>query len=147
MKNTETLERLCEIVERKIEKCVDALDKGETLDRDNTDHLDKLTHMLKSIKTTMAMEGYGSSERRGRDSMGRYVSRADGYDGGRSEYGYYPMRAWDDGMSHEYGDSRRGSYEGRSMHGEEMKEKLRRMADETDDERVTRALHTAMQQM
>ena len=36
------------------------------------------------------------------------------------------------------------SYEGRSMHGDEMKEKLRRMSDETDDERVKRALREAM---
>ena len=30
------------------------------------------------------------------------------------------------------------------MHGDEMKEKLRRMSDETDDERVKRALREAM---
>ena len=89
--------------------------------------------------TALAMEGYGSSERRGRDSMGRYTSRSEGE---MSEWGYYPRRyAWDDGE--------RGSYrsmdEGRSMHGD--KEKLRRMMEETDDERVRNALRTAMQQI
>ena len=55
----------------------------------------------------------------------------------------YPMRAWDDGSSRD--GSYRGSYEGRSYHSDEMKEKLRRLADEADDERVKRALHAAMQ--
>lgn len=47
---------------------------------------------------------------------------------------YYPRRAWDDG------ESRRSYDDG-------MKDKLRKMMDEADDERVKRALHTAMQQM
>ena len=140
MKNTESLEKLCEIVERQIDKAVDALEReGGKLPMEDAKYLDLLTHTQKSIKTTMAMEGYGSAERRGRDSMGRYVSRADGMDDGEnSGYGYYPMRAWDDG---------RGSYRGRSMHGNEIKDKLRDMMEDADDERVKRALHTAMQQL
>ena len=140
MKSTESLERLCEIVDKQIEKAVDALDReGGKLPMEDAKYLDLLTHTQKSIKTTLAMEGYGSSERRGRDSMGRYTSRADGE---MSEWGYYPRRyAWNDGE--------RGSYrsmdEGRSMHGD--KEKLRRMMEETDDERVRNALRTAMQQI
>lgn len=142
MKNTEALEKLCEIVEKQIDKAVDALEReGGKLPMEDAKYLDLLTHTQKSIKTTLAMEGYGSSERRGRDSMGRYTSRADGYEG-RSEYGYPMMRAWDDGRG-------MGGYSerGRSMHGDDIKDKLRRMADEADDERVRRALHTAMQQM
>ena len=139
MKSTESLERLCEIVDKQIEKAVDALDReGGKLPMEDAKYLDLLTHTQKSIKTTLAMEGYGSSERRGRDSMGRYTSRADG---DMSEWGYYPRRyAWDDGSSY------RGSYEGRSMHGDE-KETLRRMMEDTDDERVKKALRTAMREM
>lgn len=54
---------------------------GNELTIASLDVIDKLTHSIKSIDTIMAMEGYsdGSSYRRGRDSMGRYVSR-DGRD-------------------------------------------------------------------
>lgn len=147
MKNPETLEKLCEIVDKQIEKAVDALEReGGKLPMDDAKYLDLLTHTQKSIKTTLAMEGYGSSERRDRDSMGRYTSRADGMDGegGNSGWGYYPGRAWDGGSYD--GRSYRG-YDGRSMHGNEVKEQLRDLMEKADDERVKRALHTAMQQM
>ena len=142
MKDMKTLEELCKIVDKRLDMAADELSReGGKLSMEDAKYIDLLTHTQKSIKTTMAMEGYGSSERRGRDSMGRYTSRADGYEG-RSEYGYPMMRAWDDGRSMD-GYSERG----RSMHGDDIKDKLRRMADEADDERVRRALHTAMQQM
>ena len=131
MKDTETLERLCKIVEKQLEKAVDELDqRNGKLPQADAEYLDYLTHTIKSIKTTLAMEGYGSSERRGRDSMGRYTSRDDG----RSEWGYYP-RAWDDGRSYER--------EGRSMHGED-REKLERLMNETSDPSVKRALREAL---
>lgn len=143
MKDMKTLEELCEIVEKRLEIAADELSReGGKLSMDDARYLDYLTHTQKSIKTTMAMEGYGNSERRGRDSMGRYTSRADGPDGdGNTGWGYYPGRAWDDGRSY------RGSYEGRSMHGEDVKDQLRDLMEKADDERVKRALHTAMQQM
>lgn len=144
MKNTETLEKLCEIVDKRLEMAVDELSReGGKLSMDDARYLDLLTHTQKSIKTTMAMEGYGNSERRGRDSMGRYTSRADGMDG-NSGWGYYPGRAWDGGSYD--GRSYRG-YDGRSMHGNEVKEQLRDLMEKADDERVKRALHTAMQQI
>ncbi|MBO7669844.1 MAG: hypothetical protein J6S60_04565 [Oscillospiraceae bacterium] len=117
--NTESLEKLCRIVERQIEKAVDVLDReGGKLPANDAEYLDKLTHTLKSIKTTLAMEGYGSSGRR--DSMGRY-SREGSYEGGRS-------------------------FES-SMHGDNVREELRRMMNETGDERVKRALHEAMREL
>lgn len=146
MKNPEILKRLNAIVERQLEKCVEELEReGGKLPEQDARYLDYLSHTLKSNETTLAMNGEGNSERRGRDSMGRYTSRADGgsYEGGGSGWGYYPGRAWEGG-SYE-GGSYRGSYEGRSMHGD--KEKLRRMMEETDDERVRNALRTAMQQI
>ena len=139
-----TLERLCEFVEDRLELAVNKLaSDGGKIDFEDAKFIEALTHSLKSIKTTMAMDGYGYSEARGRDSMGRYTSRA--YDrSGR----YYPME-WDDG-SYEgrayRGRSRDGSYEGRAMFGDEKME-LERMMRETGDERVKRALQTALSQM
>ena len=138
----EATENICDKVGRQMVKVSKALDEeGGKLPANDVTYLKELTGALKNTQTILAMAGEGSSERRGRDSMGRYTSRADGYEG-RSEYGYPMMRAWDGGRSMD-GYSERG----RSMHGDDIKDKLRRMADEADDERVRRALHTAMQQM
>ena len=127
----DTYERLCKIVDRQLDKIADYLDgKDSKLPEDDARYLDLLTHTAKSLETIKAMDGYGSSERRGRDSMGRYTSREGSYDG-RSEWRYYP-RSWADGP------------EGHSEHGDEMREKLRRMADDADDDRIKRALHEAM---
>lgn len=81
------LEMLCETVEHEI---ADANDKiqasGGKITAGDLEMLDKLTHMMKSIKTTMAMmdseSNYGGdyNANRGsyrRDSMGRYT-RSDG---------------------------------------------------------------------
>ena len=71
--------------------------------------IDKLTHSLKSLITTMAMEDSGYSYESGysgirrRDNMGRY---ADGYDNGYSYRKYYdnsyPMKRYsrDEGREH-----------------------------------------------
>lgn len=100
------LEELCEKVTESIAEANKKLrNNGGALSPGDADYLDKLTHMLKSIKTTMAMDEYeddysnrsyasgggrsyrsggGSSYARGRsrnarrDSMGRY-SREGGY--------------------------------------------------------------------
>lgn len=138
----EAAKGICEKLSRQLVKVDKALDEeGGKLPANDVTYLKELTGSVKNIETILAMAGENGSERRGRDSMGRYTSRADGYEG-RSEYGYPMMRAWDDGRSMD-GYSERG----RSMRGDDIKDKLRRMADETDDERVRRALHTAMQQM
>jgi hypothetical protein len=117
----EYLERLCKIIERQLEKAIDVLESegGKKLPKDDAEYIDYLTHTLKSIKTIMAMEGYGSSERRGRDRMGRYTSR--------------------DGDEYSMG------YDDRSMHGDDPRETIRRMMEHSGDERVKRALRTAMQ--
>ena len=139
MKNPETLEKLCEIVEQQLEKAVRELENDPgRMPMQDAEYLDKLTHTMKSLKTTMAMEGYGSSERRGRDRMGRFTSREGSYEG--SYDGSY------DG-SYE-GGSRRGSYNGsrRSMHGD-PREELRKMMEQADDERVRKALEKAMREI
>ena len=139
----ENLEKACEIADRRLGKLIAYLESTDErqVDEKDYDHLDTLIHTIKGATTSLAMKGYGSSER-GRDSMGRYTSRADGqYEGremgqrqGESMRGFYPMGyGYDDGM-------------GRSMHGD-SREVLDRLARETGDEKVRRALYEAMGKM
>lgn len=135
MKNMENLEKLCEIVERQLEKVVSYLDNRDSkLDTEEAKYIDTLTHTLKSIKTTMAMEGYGASER-GRDSMGRFTRDGGSYRDGsyRESYGSYE-------------GSMRGGDSYRSMHGDE-RQQLERMMQGTTDERVRRAIREAMEKI
>ena len=97
---TKVLEELCEIITQHLRESTDRLKRGGDMSMADIDIIDKLTHSLKCIKTTLAMmesEGGESrrsydggnsmrrsyadeySNRRGRDSMGRYVSRDGGY--------------------------------------------------------------------
>lgn len=140
----EATENICDKVGRQMVKVSNALDEeGGKLPANDVTYLKELTGALKNAQTILAMAGEGSSERRGRDSMGRYTSRAEGPDGdGNTGFGYYPMRAWDDGRGY-----RGGSYDGRSMHGNEVKQQLRELMEQAEDEHVKRALRTAMQQM
>jgi len=103
--DVEILHELCEAIMRDIEQCNNEIRMGGgELKSGNVEYIDKLTHALKSIKTTIAMieaddsySGrympyyYGADDNRGgrgrsyargrydrRDSMGRY-SRDGGY--------------------------------------------------------------------
>ena len=105
MKNIEELHKLCEKAMDSIADANKKLDReGEKMSHDDAMFLDHLAHMVKSIKTIEAMEGYyddessgdggwnynrpyytsgnyygNSGARRMRDSMGRYTSRDNGY--------------------------------------------------------------------
>lgn len=105
MKNIEELHKLCEKAMDSIAESMKKLEKDpERLNADDVKYLDHLAHMVKSIKTIEAMEGYYDDEssgdggwnynrpyytsgnyygysgaRRMRDSMGRYTSRDNGY--------------------------------------------------------------------
>lgn len=113
MHNIEDLHELCETISREIGDANEKIRKaGGKLSGEDLTYLDKLTHTLKSLKTTIAMVeaedgesgrympnsygmygnnsyngGYnGNSYRRGRDSMGRYTSRRGySYDDGMLE--------------------------------------------------------------
>ncbi len=104
------LKHICEILENELANVNKKLDKSDgVLSGDDISYIDKLTHSIKSIKTTIAMveaedggesgrymprynyggyNGGNYSYRRGRDSMGRYTSRRGGY-------------SYDDGMIEE----------------------------------------------
>lgn len=115
MHNIEDLHELCDTLSREIGEANDKIrTAGGKLTAGDLEYIDKLTHALKSVKTTIAMveaedggesgrymPGYGmyrnsyngsynggNSYRRGRDSMGRYTSRRGGY-------------SYDDGMIEE----------------------------------------------
>lgn len=95
----EDLEELCEVTGQEVGEAVDKIKaSGGKISAGDAEYLNNLTHIVKSIKTTMAMMdaedgdsyarrtyGEGSYARR-RDSMGRYASRR-AYDDGR-DYGY-----------------------------------------------------------
>lgn len=111
MHNIEDLHELCETISREIGEANEKIRKaGGKLSGDDISYIDKLTHSLKSVKTTIAMmeaedggesgrympnsygmygnNGYnnGGSYRRSRDSMGRYTSRRGySYDDGMIE--------------------------------------------------------------
>ena len=105
MHNIEDLHELCETISREIGEANDKIrSAGGKLSGEDLTYLDKLTHTLKSLKTTIAMVeaedgesgrysmphyggyNYGGSYRRGRDSMGRYTSRRGySYDDGMIE--------------------------------------------------------------
>lgn len=110
MHNIEDLHELCETISREIGDANEKIRQaGGKLSGDDISYIDKLTHTMKSLKTTIAMMeaeggesgrysygmygnnsyngGYnGNSYRRGRDSMGRYTSRRGySYDDGMIE--------------------------------------------------------------
>jgi len=108
MHNIEDLHELCETLSREVG---DANEKiraaGGKMTSGDLEYIDRLTHALKSVKTTIAMveaedggesgrymprynyggyNGGNYSYRRGRDSMGRYTSRRGySYDDGMIE--------------------------------------------------------------
>lgn len=89
--DTEILYELCETISAEIEKCNEKIRKsGGELSAGDIDYLDKLTHSLKSIKTTIAMMEAES-------------------DGGYSRsYSRYDDGSYRDGVSMNRGGSYRG---------------------------------------
>ena len=113
MHNIEDLHELCETLSREVGDANEKIrSAGGKMTSGDLEYIDRLTHALKSVKTTIAMmeaeddgesgrymPGYGmyrnsyngnynggNSYRRGRDSMGRYTSRRGySYDDGMIE--------------------------------------------------------------
>lgn len=81
MDYTKDLHELCETISDAIAEANDKIrSAGGKLSAGDVDYVDKLTHALKSIKTTMAMEGYSgddgrSYEGRSYENRGRYSNR------------------------------------------------------------------------
>ena len=76
------LKHICEILENELANVNKKLDKSDgVLSGDDISYIDKLTHSIKSIKTTMAMmdseDGYSHED--GRNMGGNYNGRYMGY--------------------------------------------------------------------
>lgn len=95
---TDELEKVCEAVVKTLAKANRKIEEtGGELTAGDVDYVDKLTHALKSIKTTLAMEEYADDY--SNDSMGGPYGRGS-YRGNGSMYR--------DGESYEGGSYARG---------------------------------------
>ena len=129
---------------------LEEISKAGKLDATNLEHVDKLTHSIKSIDTIIAMEDAGYSQEGGsyngqsyaggsyarggrrRDSMGRYTRN--GYSGRSYGGGSYRGGSYAGGYSRD---------DGRDM----MMEQLERAMSEAPTERSREAIRMAMEQL
>ena len=85
-------EGICEAIHREMDQLEEKYSSGAQLSGQDLEHIDKMAHALKSLKTYEAMGGnseYDGSYARGRSrTTGRYVSR-DGYDSREGSYRRY----------------------------------------------------------
>ena len=146
MEHLDELYELCETISRELADANEKIRKaGGKLSGADVEYVDKLTHTLKSIKTTMAMieaeDGYSSEGGMSNARRGRY-SRRGSYDGGSSYArgrGRYAKR---DSM---------GRYS--SMYYEaadDVTEKLKELMEEAPDEKTKveiRKFITKLEQM
>ena len=77
-------EGICEALYREMEELDKKYSNGAAMNGADLEHIDKMAHALKCLKTYEAMEGHseydGGSYARGRSRMtGRYVSRDGDY--------------------------------------------------------------------
>ena len=157
MENIEVLYDLCEVISDEIE---DANEKirmaGGKLTAGDVDYIDKLTHALKSIKTTIAMEEADYSYD---DGMGG--SYANGMMGGNMGGGSYARggnRGGSRGGSYARGDGRgRGSNARRDSMGryssrgysraDSVKGMLEEAMEQAQNEREREAIRKAISEM
>ena len=125
------LEELCELTSEKIADANEKLRANQSkLTAGDLEYLDKLTHMLKSIKTTMAMM----------DADDNHSSL------GRNSYNYYDGGMSRRGRSYEGGSSRRG-YSGRMYRDTGMISELRNLMQQTDDEHTKQEFQRLIEKM
>lgn len=132
MKNLEMLYELCDLISEEIVEANEKIRKaGGKLSAGDIDYIDKLTHTLKSLKTTIAMEEAESGE----------YSNADGvYMRGGSYARDGRRTARRDGMG-------RYSRRGYSRDGGGVKHMLQDAMEEATTEREREAIHRAMMEI
>ena len=93
------LHAACEVMSRELGDMVDKVEQnGGKMSGADLDAIDKLTHGLKSVKTTMAMMDAEGSYDDGMDrSYGDYRRSNRSYARRRDSMGRYSRRAYDDG--------------------------------------------------
>lgn len=137
MKHIEDLHELCEIISDEVADATAKIHSAGGMTAGDLDYIDKLTHTLKSLKTTIAMveadEDGGWSYDDGR-MMPKYgVSYARGDNRGR---GTYAQR------------DNRGRYSSRGYsRAEGVKEMLHKAMDEAQSEREREAIRKAIEEM
>lgn len=122
----EMLHRLCKRITEKLEECERNLSVSKDMSVSDIEIVDKLTHTLKSIKTTIAMmeaEEEGGESRRSYEggNSGRWYPGYT-YDGGASmrrsyDGGSYDGGSYADGMSNRRGRDSMGRYTSRDGGG------------------------------
>lgn len=140
----DALEELCETVILDLEKTNDKIrNAGGELTAGDIDYLNKLTHTIKSIKTTLAMvEHDGYSERGGSYNMGGSYAR-----GGRSRNSYNRgsyargRNARRDSMGRY---SREGGY---SRSADDMVEQLHDLMEDAPDEKSRQEIQKLISKM
>ena len=144
MDNMKDLHEICEIVSRAIAQANEKIRAaGGKLSTGDADYMDKLTHILKSVKGVIKMEEEsemddGYSERmysRGYDRGGSYRGS---YDGG--SYGRGRMNARRDSMG------RYSSNDGYSRGGS-MVDELRDLMQDAPDEQTRQEMQRLIQKM
>lgn len=150
----ETLYDLCETVDRELTEANEKIRQaGGKLSAGDVDYLDKLTHMLKSIKTTVAMMeaeeegGYSGRSYRGGNS-GRYGPWGMSYEGGNSMRGgrSYEGSSYARGRNNNPTGRNQYSREGGYSYAEDMestKEEIRELSQKMPEEhrrKIERAL-------
>lgn len=139
MEYIDTLYDVCEALMRELDKANDKMKKGgNNLSAGDLEYLDKITHAIKSVKTTIAMEesSYddgGNYERGGRSNR----SYGGSYEGGSSYARGRGRNARRDSMGRYSRDGRSYGYS-REDAKEELMEHLREMKKMAKDEETRR---------
>ena len=150
---TETLYELCETISRELDEANEKIRKaGGKLTAGDTDYIDKLTHSLKSIKTTIAMmeaEEDGGYSGRMMPYYGR-MSYSDGDNGsgigttGRSYARGRGARRDSIGRYSREGNSYGGGY---SMADDDFRMELEELMKSAPNEQVRQKLQRMMSEM
>lgn len=102
---TEILHRLCKRIQTKLDECERNLEASQDMSVSDVDIVDKLTHTLKSLKTTIAM----MEAEEGGESRRSYARDGRSMEGGNSGR-WYPGYAYADDMSRGSGSYADGGY-------------------------------------
>lgn len=138
-----SLEELCETLSKEIKKANAKIDNANgELTAGDIDYIDKLTHALKSVKSTMALMESEQYSNRGSYNGGSY---------GRYSQDDMSNRGSYDSMSYARNQRRdsRGRYSserGYSRHGD-MVEELYALMENAPDERTRREIQRLLDQM
>lgn len=149
-KKLETLHKLCEALMEEMEEYSKKIEKSDGMSAGDLEAVDKLSHALKSVKTTIAMmeaDDEGGSSFRGGNSN-RYMPWYGGvsYEGGRSNRGGMSSarrgRANNPTGRNQY--SREGGY---SYAEEEFEHALEEALNAAPDERIREKLQRIMNEV